>query len=237
MADRTLYQLSSGVELLSVNNPKTLKGNGAGYATAILHLAPAWESGHNTCAAHSKECAAACLYTAGRGAMQKIKDARIRRTKMFFERRQEFLSLLDKDIERFAKNAERLGMVPVYRLNGTSDIRWEVYGVPQRHAGRMLYDYTKLSNRKGLPSNYHLTFSFSGHNIEACREALANGMSVAVPFMKAPETWLGYPVVDGDEDDLRFLEQAGGPVVWALKPKGKLRSQPHSKFLGDNVAA
>lgn len=235
MDNRTLYQLKRGVELLTVGNPKTMKGTGKGYATAILHLAPAWQSGYNTCPAHSKECAAACLNTSGRGAMANVQAARLRRTKLFFEDRPLFMQHLHLDIVRFSLNAERLGFVPVFRLNGTSDIRWERHGVPQKYPALQFYDYFKVPNRKGVPPNYHLTFSFSGNNLEACRQALANGMSVAVPFMKRPETWLGYPVVDGDDDDTRFLDAKG--VVIALKPKGKLRKDLTSAFLGDNAAA
>jgi len=236
MSDRTHLQLGRGLGLLTTNNSKVLKGGAKGFATAILHLAPAWESRHNTCAKHTKECAAACLYTTSWGAMAKVKEARVRRTKMFFEDRVGFLGLLHKDIERFVANANRLGMVPAVRLNGTSDIRWEVYGVPQKWGSLTFYDYTKLEQRKNLPPNYHLTFSFSGHNLEACRAALANGMNVAVPFAKVPpRTWLGYPTIDGDEDDLRFLN--GGPHIIALKVKGRLRSQLDSPFIGDNHPA
>lgn len=226
-------RLSRGLKLFTANNPKVLKGGKRGYATAILHLAPAWESGRNTCAAHSAECAADCLFFAGRGAMKKIQAARIERTRMFFEEREKFMQLLRKDITTFFINAIALNLEPVYRLNGTSDIRWEVYGVPQEHPDCNFYDYTKLCNRKGLPKNYHLTYSFSGHNLDDCRRALAAGMSVAVPFLNTPPpTWLGYPTIDGDEDDLRFL--GDGPHIVALKAKGRLRNDPTSKFLGDN---
>lgn len=225
-------KLQRGLKLLTANNPKVLKGSGRGYATAILHLAPAWESGRNTCAAHTTECAKSCLFFAGRGAMKKIQEARIRKTKMFFEDRQTFLALLKADIDRFFYNALALNLDAVYRLNGTSDIRWELYRVPQEHPDCTFYDYTKIANRRNLPSNYHLTFSFSGSNLRACREALANGMNVAVPFLKTPPaTWLGYPTIDGDEDDLRFLN--GGPYIIALKAKGRLRNDPASPFLGD----
>jgi hypothetical protein len=235
MSSSEVSRLSRRLNLLTVANAKTTKGQAKGYATAILYLAPAWESGHNTCAKHTTECAEACLFSAGRGAMQNVIDARLRKTRMFFEERAKFLDLLDKDIEQFAANAAALDYEPAIRLNGTSDIRWEKYGVPQRHPRRRLYDYTKLTNRRDIPANYHLTFSYSGDNLADCMVALANGINVAAPFMKPPKTWLGYPVVDGDEDDLRFLNNE--TCVLALKPKGKLRSQPQSKFLGDNWAA
>jgi hypothetical protein len=137
------------------------------------------------------------------------------------------------DVDRFCVNAREAGFEPIVRLNGTSDIRWENEGIMQDFPHEQFYDYTKIANRKNLPPNYHLTFSFSGNNLKECREALANGMSVAVPFLKGlPAKWLGYPVVDGDVDDLRFLQSAA--CVVGLKAKGPLRKLPQSPFLGDN---
>jgi hypothetical protein len=230
---KLVSKLKRNVSMLTVGNPKIIKGAGRGYATAGLSLAPAWESGHNTCSNHSTECSAACLFFAGRGAMKKIQEARIKRTKMFFEQRNDFLDLLNSDIYQFVANARALDLEPVIRPNILSDIRWERFGIPQRWSMIGFYDYTKIPNRKGLPSNYKLTFSFSGNNLADCRKALANGMNVAVPFLgPLPQTWLGYPVIDGDDDDLRFLDPS--PCIVGLKAKGLLRKSPQSSFLGDN---
>lgn len=228
-----LYRLSRNVSLLTVGNPKIIKSLGQGYATAGLSLAPAWESGHNTCPNHSTECSAACLFFSGRGAMKKVQAARIKRTKMFFEDRDGFLQLLNSDIYQFHKNATELSYKVALRLNILSDIRWERHGIPQRWPGLGFYDYTKIPNRKNLPPNYSLTFSFSGNNLADCRKALANGMNVAVPFLRSlPSTWLGYPVIDGDQDDLRIFDPR--PCIVGLKAKGPLRKSPQSAFLGDN---
>lgn len=236
MADMSAVDLHASLankcKLLTISNPKTAKGIDAGYLTGVLHLAPAWESSYNTCPAHTKDCAAACLYFAGRGAMSKIQQARIARTKLFFEDRQTFLSKLDKDINTIFYYGIQANLNTSIRLNGTSDIRWEVYGVPQQYPDIQFYDYTKISNRRNLPSNYHLTFSFSGSNLTNCKEALTNGMNVAVPFIKMPNRWLGHEVIDGDKNDLRF--DNGGPYIIGLKAKGRLRKQPTSIFLGDN---
>jgi hypothetical protein len=85
------------------------------------------------------------------------------------------------------------------------------------------YDYTKIQNRRDLPANYHLTFSLAESNDEQARLAIANGMSVAVVFRTKdfPTTFMGLPVVNGDETDLRFLDDAGSII--ALKAKGKAR--------------
>ena len=105
------------MNLLSVGNPKTLKGMKQGYNTYILHLAPASLSGHNTCPKATEGCKSACLNTAGRGGMFKkgentnnIQKARIRKTQLFFDNRDEFMSLLVKDINLAIKQSARMGL-------------------------------------------------------------------------------------------------------------------------------
>lgn len=219
--------------LLTCDNPKTAKGQASGYLTAILHLAPATLSGTNLCARHTPECFANCLYFAGRGRFPKVQNARMVRTKIWLEHRANFRSVLLKEIDKLDSWCHQHYMQLAVRLNGTSDIRWENYEIIEHRPAITFYDYTKISNRRNLPPNYHLTFSFSGDNIPDCVQALGNGMSVAVPFLGTrPDTWLGYPVVDGDADDLRFL--GNGPQIIALRAKGPLRKNPASPFLGDN---
>lgn len=234
--DRALVdRLNKNLSLLSVANTKLLKGTEAGYASAGLSLAPAWESGHNTCPNHSTECSKNCIFTAGRGVMANVKAARIRRTLMYFEDREAFMQLLNSDIYQFIRNAKAVELEPVFRLNVLSDIRWERHGIPQRWHNYRFYDYTKIPNRKGLPSNYTLTYSFSGNNLEWCRKMLAAGHNVAVPFLEElPKTWLDYEVINGDENDLRMLDKS--PCIVGLRAKGRLRKSPASLFLGDNHA-
>jgi hypothetical protein len=86
-----------------------------------------------------------------------------------------------------------------------------------------VYDYTKLPvpDKDKLPKNYHLTFSLSETNKEAALEALWKGFNVAVVFDEKPNDFLGVPVVDGDESDLRFLDKPYSIV--GLKAKGKAK--------------
>lgn len=221
--------------LLTVGNPKLLKGQKKGYLSSVLHLAPADLSGKNTCPKATAGCKAACLNTAGRGGIFKkgestnvIQQARIRKTKYFFENRREFLNELTVEILKTIKSAEKKNLIPVFRLNGTSDIAWEKYEVAngknifQMFPEVQFYDYTKIVGRKvsHIP-NYHLTFSKADGNDMDVRLAASNGMNVAAVFHKLPETYIGRIVINGDDTDLRFLDPKG--VIVGLKAKGKAK--------------
>ena len=222
------------MELLSVGNPKLMKGEKKGYLSFVLHLSPADVSGYETCPKRTAGCTAACLNTAGRGGMFKpggtntIQEARKRKTRFFFENRQDFLIALTADITRGIKQAAKKGMIPAFRLNGTSDIAWEKYEVAngknifQMFPEVQFYDYTKMRNRKVKHlTNYHLTFSKADGNDMDVRLAANAGMNVAVVFDKVPANYIGREVIDGDETDLRFLDKRG--VVVGLKAKGRAR--------------
>lgn len=226
-------------KLLSDSNPKMLKGTKYGYMSYILHLAPSVLSGINTCPMASIGCAAACLNTAGRGGMFKkgedtnfIQKARIRKTLQFFNDREWFMTDLASDVRIATLESRAAGLIPVFRLNGTSDIRWEnepvaigstlFPNIMGAFHDFQFYDYTKIENRRDIPSNYHLTFSLSESNLPAAIKMLNRGTNVAVVFSGLlPETWHGFPVVNGDDSDLRFRDGSG--VVVGLSAKGRAK--------------
>lgn len=228
------------MKLLNIDqNAKTKKGQKKGYITAILYLAPANLSGYEVCPKRTPGCTAACLNTAGQGIFNTVQDSRNKKTKLFFEDNASFMLQLEKELVSFIKKAEKIKMIPVIRLNGTSDILWEnksfisadgnrYRNMMERFPEQTFYDYTKILNRKNLPKNYSLTFSLSETNYPEATKAIQGGMNVAIVFDKLPfpKEWNGYPVVDGDEDDLRFLDLKG--VVVALKAKGKARKDTTS---------
>lgn len=216
--------------LLSVENSKTIKGRKKGYQTFVLYLAPGKVSGYQVCPMASDGCLNACLFTAGRGKTGSVRSARIRKTKRFFENRDEFMGTLVKEIKSAIKSSNREGFIPAVRLNGTSDIRWENYSVTCLDTGIsypnlmtmfpevQFYDYTKLPNRRNIPSNYHLTFSRSEDNQANIINAIKNNMNVAVVFDKLPDTFMGLPVFVGDDTDLRFTDPRS--VIVGLTAKG-----------------
>lgn len=219
------------MKLLTMNNPKTEKGEAMGYLSFILHLAPGKLSGFQTCPMASRGCLAACLNTAGRGRFDNTQAARIRKTRALFTDRARFMAELVRDVEAAERKAKRLGLTPVFRLNGTSDIRFE--NIPVERDGVTFpnifvafphltwYDYTKLPNRRNIPPNYHLTFSRSEENGEAVAEMLARGVNVAALFDTLPDSFMGVPVIDGTAHDLRFLDPRG--VIVGLIPKGEAK--------------
>ena len=224
------------MKLLSTANPKIQKGSKLGYLSFILHLAPATLSGKEVCPKRTAGCTEACLNTAGRGGMFKrgettnvIQQARIRKTKLFFEDRETFMEQLEQDINKAIKFAARKGLTPVFRLNGTSDLSWEKYtckgsdkNIFEMFDNVQFYDYTKVLGRKvSQYKNYHLTFSAADGNDADVNKAIAQGMNVTVVFDKIPAEYKGKPVFNADETDLRFLDPKG--VVLGLKAKGRAK--------------
>jgi len=216
------------MKLLSIDtNAKTIKGQKKGYLTGILYLTPADLSGRNVCPHASAGCRAACLFSAGRGAFDNVKSARLRKTLAFFKDREGFLNDLKADIQALVKKAKKAGMSPCVRLNGTSDIPWHKMEIMESFPGVPFYDYTPNKQRMldfldgKLPENYSLTFSRKEDNEDSCDEVMGRGGNIAAVFSDIPETWKGKVCFNGDESDLRFLDPRG--VVVALKAKGKAK--------------
>jgi hypothetical protein len=263
------------MKLLNIDkNAKTVKGQAQGYMTAVLYLAPFKAAGINVCPmAEIAGCVNACLNTAGRGGLAKAGDvlvteggllpnnsvqrARIAKTRWYAEDRDGFMAALVAELIAFCRKATRAGLIPVVRLNGTSDIRWESIPVIRNHYrdgiheipggrpvqyphifaafnGVQFYDYTKISNRRvaDIP-NYRLTFSYSARpeyqpHVE---RAMAAGLNIVAVFRGAlPETFLGRPVIDGDASDLRHLDPLG--VVVGLKAKGRAKTDRSGFVVG-----
>ena len=216
------------MKLLGIANTKTMKGEKLGFRTYIMHLAPSTLSGYQVCPMASPGCASACLNLSGMGRFSNVQAARIAKTKWFFEDRAGFMAQLVKEIRSAKKACAKLGLTPVFRLNGTSDIRWETIpvlefrNVMEAFPSVQFYDYTKIPNRRDVPSNYHLTFSRSETNHLESLQTLSSGMmNVAVVFDEIPAKWMGVKVVDGTETDLRFLDEKA--VVVGLKANGKAK--------------
>lgn len=218
---------------LTTSNTKIQKGVAFGYLTHGIHFAPAKLSGFNVCAEASPGCEEACLNTSGLGQTDQTQEARVKKTKLFLADIKKGLHLISLEIEKAKKKAAKKNLIPCFRLNLTSDLPWEKLRLHngnnlfEEHPTVQFYDYTKITRRMSLNiPNYHLTFSRSETFLNQVQAAalLKEGKNVAVVFSTKkgealPETWKGYKVIDGDENDLRFLDEPNSIV--GLRSKGK----------------
>lgn len=197
---------------------------------AVLYLSPSTEAGEgiNMCPGHSPECFKFCLIHSGLMIMPHAKLARIRKTKLLLERPLEFGVLLQRDVDTHLRWTASHDLAPAFRFNGTSDYNWETFLLP--HLGRTIHDYllevapeahvneyTKRYSvmRRWLEGAYapnlHMTYSLHELNERFARQILHLGGNVAIVFRvkldhPLPTSWWGHPVLDGDVDDLRWLD-------------------------------
>ncbi len=231
----------------SVKTDKGVKTHGIG--TAVMYLAPAGLSGRNVCPMSTSECRAVCLHDSGMLGFKKAQAAQLARTEMFWQDRATFVETLEREIHSHVKQCARLGLSPAVRLNGTSDIRWEriAPGLLEMFAEVPFYDYTKLPNRRALPSNYTLTYSLSEtarswthhqtaleHSNVAVVLAGCGSSRYPKPF---PLEWCGRPVIDGDLHDVRYLDRPAIGAYVALRPKGRASKAVVGGFVKDAFAS
>lgn len=219
-------------------NFKMAKGEVLNYG---LSLSPARLSGvANLCPQSTQGCRDLCVNTAGNGLIPLVQQSRVLKTKFMLAYPLAFMTLLASEIDEARAEAKTAKKKMAVRLNVFSDIAWE-RAVPwlfDMFSDIQFYDYTKWRDRwDDLPANYHLTYSASERDKDSyLSEILTVGGNVTIVADKidgkVPETWHGFPVIDGDLTDYRPSDDKG--VVVFLKPKGKARSKtnaPRGKFV------
>jgi hypothetical protein len=249
----TSYLIGASSHKIEVSN----KAKGGKFISAILYLLQENLSGVQMCPWATDSCREVCLGThSGHAAMTEhghqtniVQLARLKRTLLFNNHREVFMNTLRKELNALVKKAFKKGVYPAFRFNGTSDYPIETLGLMEEYPAIQFYDYTKSRARMmkflqgKMPSNYHLTFSYTPENKEYARQVLAAGGNVAVVFnekgrkvKKVRQTptfvgqyFLGHEVIDGDTHDLRFDDPQGGYVV-GLTRKG---NQKDMKFFQD----
>lgn len=181
----------------------------------------------NLCPLASLGCAAACLVFSGQSGMPQAQRAQAVRTAFLLSQPYAAGLLIGDEIRRAIKRHRKINL----RLNTTSDIRWEMVSPEMvqafADAGVVMYDYTAWApaDRKAS-ALYDLTFSAKepAHTSDGyLADILSTGGNVAMPFTTAkgealPETWNGFPVIDGDQSDERYNDPRG--VVVGLRAKG-----------------
>lgn len=210
-----------------------------------IYFAPAKMSGYEVCPRRTEECTLLCLNESGRNKMDTkkntINNSRIKKTQLFFEEREFLVRWIIDEIKNSKKKAESEGYRFSVRLNNTSDLNPETFYIDDNGTKRNLlqlfpdvqfYDYTKVGNRINLVEkypNYDITFSYSGHNMDECKFMLENGCRVAMVFNKVPDEYMGYKVIDGDQYDMRYLDDKN--VIVGLKFKRVRNKLTENKFV------
>lgn len=225
-----MYTIPKNLLSKGTSNTKTAKNN---LKTYILYLAPYNQNskGINICPKASKGCAAACLFTAGRGRFDNVKKARINRTEYYLADKERFMLQLAGELVKINTAATKKGELVAIRLNGTSDLDF-IY-LLQKYAqldpfslkNLVYYDYTKILGKvkkyKDQP-RYVLTFSRAEDNHSEALQALELGANISAVFNgPVPFTYHGAPVVDGDKSDIVMLYNKG--AVLALQAKGQAK--------------
>lgn len=233
--------------LSSINSSSKIKKNGKhGMYTFVLYLAPSKLSGYNTCPMATKECINGCLNTSGRTIIDNkntIQNARINKTKLYFEHREFFMKWLVAEIQAAKQKSIKDNMEFSVRLNGTSDIDWSIPKLDGKNIYQIFpdvqfYEYTKVYKRvlSDILNNLHLTFSYTGENWKWCEIALKKSINVAVVFSNDnfPKYWNDYKVIDGNKTDYRSNDEIGvivGLPFKKIKDKNKMNEVLNSKFV------
>lgn len=220
---------------------KNLKVNNYTY---VIYLSPASTSGYNVCKYSTPECRLGCLNSSGRTKVEDfsgkdmIRKARIKKTILFREEQDFFMNWIVAEMKGFQLKAKRDNFFFSVRLNGTSDINWELIKINGQNIFEIFpdvqfYDYTKNPNivSRKLPKNYHITFSYTGRNLKNCLNLLKQGYNIAVVFAdkNLPKTWNNYKVINGDLTDYRPLD--GNGVIVGLKYKKLANYELNDKIL------
>tara|TARA_Y100001973_G_C5165066_1_gene315639 strand:+ start:24 stop:776 length:753 start_codon:yes stop_codon:yes gene_type:complete len=221
-------------------NYKANKNITIGYNTYFLSLAHSDISGYNVCPFANKLkakennknksfCSSVCVGYNGFAQIYKnVMKSRVKKTKLFFENQSLFMEYLIKDIEKAIKQSIKKGLIPTFRLNAYSDIKFENIKIIHNDKEYLnifeifpdvkFYDYTKIPNRV-TPKNYELTYSFWGNKNHLNKEINTN-KNVAIVFDKLPTKYKNKRVINGDKTDLRLKDNDGSNVVVGLKFKG-----------------
>ena len=219
------------------SNTKTRKNDTITYTTKSLSLAPHKQSGiGNLCAFASKGCSDACLFGTGKGFLESVRLARIRKTGLWYLERKWFLDRLQFEIQRAYDRASEECKKLAVRLNVFSDVAWECHGIIDAFPEVAYYDYSKDPRRAGqLRPNYWVTFSRSENNELDCLDVLRKNGTVATVYddgyttgarnlhgngpLRMPKRWRGFKTVNGDETDLRFTDPSRHAIMLKLKAR------------------
>ena len=227
-------------------NAKTIKSRGTGALVASHQLAPATESvpygGVHMCAEASAGCISACLKYAGMNVMPTHANARVRRTLWWLRDPLGYHAQLNKELRAHKRKADRLDMEAWARPNTLSDKPALGIIAAQDNPDIGFYDYTKrlkwwAKHKGNKPDNYFIVLSRSESNHERWLRMMRTGEWVGAVVFDGPmpDTYIGFPVVDGTKDDSVWLSPPG--TIRGLQLIGTNKAKQAARDSGFSVKA
>jgi hypothetical protein len=188
-------------------------------------------------------CMEDCLVGAGLAEVyESINLARQARTDYWHDDQEAFLIQLNHELRNFAKLCAKQGVQGVVRLNVMSDISWEEHMIPQSFPELQFYDYTKKARRfhgQRQPDNYRLMFSYSGakhyqSQVQSFLKSYSDApMAVVFRNKNFPSTFMGRPVINGDDSD--WVNVNNRRVVVGLVAKGPAKTNTNGFVVENDV--
>ncbi len=208
------------------SSTKVAKSGSVGVLARIMYLTPGV-----FCGAADTGCLLACLgHNSGRMGMRDSFRARDKRTAFYLAHPEAFVARLQAELHLLRADSLLKHAVPAARLNGSSDIAWERKHPElfQTFPSIRFFDYSKILPRvlhslgagrscTEWPANYHLVYSASEREDFNQRVLDAGGTVATVFWPNVPQLWKGFPVLDGDRHDARFLDEPGSVVGLSAK--------------------
>lgn len=199
--------------------------------TLILMMLPAHEAGvGNLCPPSTEGCRKDCLNWSGHGEMPASQAARLARTVFMVQHSFSAAVLVCHEI---SLAQQRVGSDIGVRLNGTTDLRWELIApaflARWKGEGVTFYDYTKWAPRLRQQAEGLIHLTYSAHERQEpdyWADMVLQGFTVAIIVRSkadavAKRVRLGaleVPTLNGDLSDDRTLDKPGHLVL--LSPKG-----------------
>jgi hypothetical protein len=217
--------------VLTKQNAKILKSTKEGWITAGVHLLPNDLGGTNLCPYSTPTCRHICLHYTGRNMIfKRVTRARTRRTFLFNTHPEIFESRLHAALYETLRECKRKNFGLALRPNLTSDshklvkmfLRWKDNVSEHTEVPIRIYDYTKIPKAQGwFPEDYVTVYSWGELTTEEVFYENIECRSVAAVFAKGfPDRFKGYPVISGEDHDLRFLDARPGVII-AIKARGR----------------
>ena len=192
-------------------------------------------AGVNFCERATRGCPSACLIYSGQLSMSPAENSRFWKGSLLLGSQDLFIELAMRELQAVQARCEREDIYATFRGNIVSDLWWLSEWIAEECEARgydriSFLDYTKYKEaafKSALgASRVWRVLSFnrgrSGVSWHTCERLLNAGGSVAVMVdvqkdEPVPDTFRGYPTVDGDVHDIRNPNEAGRVILLRVK--------------------